>query len=414
MQWLSDRSQRPNFEAGHCLAYGNGRSYGDSCLNEHGTLLHTRGLDRFLAFDAQTGILECEAGVLLSEIIAMVLPRGWFLAVTPGTRLVTVGGAVANDVHGKNHHRSGSFGRHLLGFELLRSDTGLLRCSAAENAELFAATIGGLGLTGLVLTVRLQLRRMSGPCISGESIKFGGLQEFFSLSAESDADWEYTVAWVDCLAKKAGRGRGLFMRGNHSEARVSATASTGCLSLPFDPPFSLVNHATLTAFNTLYYSRQRRRSLARNWHYLPFFYPLDGIKNWNRIYGPRGFYQYQCVVPMAVAETAIAEMLQRIAAAGTGSFLAVLKVFGKLPSPGLMSFPREGATLALDFPNDGDLTLKLLSELDTITLEAGGAVYPAKDARMSAQMFAASFPALERFRASLDPAFSSSFWRRVQ
>lgn len=411
---LHDRERLPVRPASSLLAYGNGRSYGDSCLNDGGTLLLTRGLDRFIAFDAETGILECETGVLLAEIIALALPKGWFLPVTPGTRFVTVGGAIANDVHGKNHHRLGSFGRHVLSLYLWRSDSGPQHCSATENAELFAASIGGLGLTGLILTARLQLRRVPGPMIEGESIKFGSLKEFFSLSAESDASAEYSVAWVDCLAGGAARGRGLFMRGNHSLAQGPLSAKGLPLAMPFQPPFSLVNKLSLHAFNALYYRKQTLRQKRCTWHYQPFFYPLDGIAHWNRMYGPKGFYQYQCVVPMAVAEDALDGMLKRIAESGQGSFLAVLKVFGRLPSPGLMSFSRPGATLALDFPNRGSATTRLLDELDRITMAADGAVYPAKDARMNRETFARSFGQLARFERSLDPAFSSSFWRRVR
>ena len=248
------------------------------------------------------------------------------------------------------------------------------------------------------------------------SIKFANLAEFFAISAASDADWEYTVAWVDCLAKGAALGRGLFMRGNHAPALSAGLVKAPGLRLrvPFTPPISLINQASLHAFNALYYAKQRAHTLPCHWHYEPFFYPLDGIHEWNRVYGPRGFYQYQCVVPMAAAPEAIADMLGRIAASGQGSFLAVLKVFGDKPSPGLLSFPRPGATLALDFPNLGPATLKLLAELDVITLAADGAVYPAKDARMSPAMFARSFPQLETFRRWVDPAFSSSLWRRVQ
>ena len=415
VQRLGNRDQPIAFAA-PCLPHGNGRSYGDSCLNDGGSLLHTRGLDRFIAFDPATGVLEAEAGVLLSEIIPLVLPQGWFLPVTPGTKFVTLGGAIANDVHGKNHHLAGSFGRHVLGFTLLRSDGQQLRCTPSENSNLFAATIGGLGLTGVVLTVQVQLKRVSGPAITGESIKFANLAEFFAISAASDADWEYTVAWVDCLAKGAALGRGLFMRGNHAPALSAGLVKAPGLRLrvPFTPPISLINQASLHAFNALYYAKQRAHTLPCHWHYEPFFYPLDGIHEWNRVYGPRGFYQYQCVVPMAAAPEAIADMLGRIAASGQGSFLAVLKVFGDKPSPGLLSFPRPGATLALDFPNLGPATLKLLAELDVITLAADGAVYPAKDARMSPAMFARSFPQLETFRRWVDPAFSSSLWRRVQ
>ena len=394
------------------LPYGNGRSYGDVCQNDGGTLLLTRGLDRFIAFDPATGVLDCEAGVLLSEIIDLVLPRGWFPTITPGTRFVTVGGAIANDVHGKNHHRAASFGNHVIEFELLRSDGQVLRCSPTENRDWFVATIGGLGLTGLIRRVRLQCKRVPGPWIRGDSQRFGNLDEFYAITRESDGDYEYTVAWIDCTASGAKLGRGIFTRGNHAPARAVASGGRA-LRMPLTPPLSLVNRPSLSAFNTLYFNRAAARADGALWHYRPFFYPLDGILEWNRLYGPRGFYQYQCAVPEAGAIDALNEMLRRIGRSGLGSFLVVLKTFGRIPSLGMMSFPRPGATLALDFPNRGEKTLALLEALDEITRSVGGAVYPAKDARMSAASFQQYFPAWQAFGRYVDPQFSSSFWRRV-
>ena len=408
---LSSRFER-NWPAGPLLPYGNGRSYGDVCLNDGGTLLATRGLDRFVSFDPLTGIVECEAGVLLSELIELVLPSGWFPAVTPGTSLVSVGGAIANDVHGKNHHRAGSFGNHVLEFDLRRSDGRVLRCCPDENPDWFDATIGGLGLTGLIEKATLQLRRVPGPWIQGDSRRFAHLREFFSLARDSDVRYEYTVAWLDCSARGPQMGRGIFMRGNHvSETRRAPSRSR--LRMPFTPPFSLVNSLSLRLFNWLYFHRASAQAADALWHFRPFFYPLDGISDWNRMYGPAGFFQYQCVIPEVDAEGALTEMVRRIGREGTGSFLAVLKLFGAVPSRGMLSFSRPGVTLALDFPNRGDRTLSLLESLDEITRGAGGAVYPAKDARMSPTSFRRYFPAWERFRAFVDPQFSSSFWRRV-
>ena len=398
---------------GSALAYGNGRSHGDSCLNPGGTLLRARGLDRFIGFDASTGVLDCEAGVLLSEILELAVPMGWSLPVTPGTRFVTVGGAIANDVHGKNHASAGSFGDHVPEFELLRSDGRRIVCSPTENADLFAATIGGLGLTGVVTRARLQLRRIQGEGVVVETQRFGRLADFFALSRQT-RDSEYRVAWVDCLARGPALGRGVYSHG--CDARGGSPvppAPGGRLAVPVAPPFSLVNAASLRALNTLYYRRapvQPRRGIE---HYQRFFYPLDGIADWNRIYGPRGFLQYQCVVPPASEAAATAEMLERIAASGQGSFLAVLKQFGQRPAPGLLSFSRAGTTLALDFPFRGKPTLDLLDALDRVVLAAGGAVYPAKDARMPPEVFAGSFPRLAEFRQHVDPGFSSGLWRRV-
>jgi len=394
------------------LPFGNGRSYGDVCLNEGGTLLATRSLDRFASFDPANGIVECESGVLLKEVIDRFLPLGWFPAVTPGTSLVTIGGAIANDVHGKNHHRTGSFGNHVLEFTLQRSDGRLLRCSPHENADWFSATIGGLGLTGLIGSVKLQLRRVPGPWLRGDSQRFPALADFFTLSAASDQNYEYTVAWIDCSASGKQLGRGVFMRANHLPIALAETNQRKLL-MPFTPPFSLANRFTLKPFNALYYHRPAAAQDDAIWHYSSFFCPLDGILEWNRLYGPRGFFQYQCVVPASAAPSALQDMLSRIVRSGRGSLLVVLKNFGDIASPGMMSFPRPGATLALDFPNRGAKTLQLLESLDEITRSVGGAVYPAKDARMSAASFRQYFPSWQDFSAFVDPRFSSSFWRRV-
>ena len=396
------------------LPYGNGRSYGDSCLNIGEALLQTRGLDRFISFDSQTGLLACEAGTLLADILELSIPAGWFVPVTPGTRYVTVGGAIANDVHGKNHHHAGTFAQCVHRFDLLRSDGGRLSCSSSENPEWFAATVGGLGLTGLITSAEIQLRRIPGPYMDVETIRFANVDEFFTLCADSDRDFEYTVAWIDCSSSGKQLGRGLLQRANH------ATAPSGMrpvpqrrLSMPLTPPFSLVNQLTLRLFNSLYYHRQRGERVRRHEHYESFFYPLDGIAHWNRLYGPRGFYQYQCVVPRAAGPEPVSALLNTIARSGQGSFLAVLKVFGGRDSPGLLSFPCEGATLALDFPNSGERLEKLFRELDAIVQGAGGRLYPAKDGRMPGTLFRSGYPRWREFARFIDPRISSSFWRRV-
>jgi FAD/FMN-containing dehydrogenase len=402
----------PAGTAGPLLAYGNGRSYGDVCLNQGGTLLQIRPLDRFIDFDPALGTLECESGVLLSEITDLLLPYGWFPPVTPGTAFVTVGGAIANDVHGKNHHRAGSFAHHLLEFELCRSDGGRLICSAVQNPAWFEATVGGLGLTGLISRAKLQMRRVPGPWLRGDSLRFANLRQFFELSRQSDRDYEYCAAWIDCAATGTALGRGVFARANHA-AGEGIEPKRAILRMPLTPPLSLVNRLSLSVFNQIVY---RRRSAMRSdalWHYRPFLYPLDSVTDWNKMYGPRGFFQYQCVIPEADAEASLQEMLRLISASGVGSFLAVLKTFGSAPPLGLLSFARPGTTLALDFPNHGAVTLKLLDSLDEITRAARGAVYPAKDARMSAAAFQEYFPAWRKFSEFVDPKFSSSFWRRV-
>jgi len=412
---ISDRHAELPVFSGSALPHGNGRSYGDSCLNDGGTLLHARTMDRFIAFDPHTGVLECEAGVLFSEILDLVVPQGWFLPVTPGTKFVTVGGAIANDVHGKNHHKAGTFGCHVLSMELLRSDGTRRQCSPLQHPEWFAATIGGLGLTGLVTRATIQLRRIAGPWMSGEMHRFKNLDGFFRLSQASDRDYEYTVAWIDCASGGTGLGRGIFTRANHAPAHPDSrpNAPSRKLRVPFTPPVSLINPLSLRALNTLYFHRQRESVSHLTMHYEPHFYPLDGIGDWNRIYGPRGFMQYQCLVPPARSAACMETLVKTIAASGQGSFLAVLKQFGNVASPGMLSFPRPGATLALDFPNRGPSTLALLNRLDDIVADNGGAVYPAKDARMPGRCFKHYFPAWESFSHYIDPKFSSSFWRRV-
>jgi FAD/FMN-containing dehydrogenase len=394
------------------LPYGAGRSYGDSCLNDGHTVLHTRGLDRLVAFDPATGLLRCEAGVLLADIVDFALPRGWFLPVTPGTKFVTVGGAIANDVHGKNHHRDGSFGHHVPRLELLRSDGARLECGPERNADMFRATVGGLGLTGLVTWAEVQLVPVRGPWIRQTATRFVSLAQFFEASEALERAHRYVVAWLDCA--RQGEARGIIFAGDHDDDDNPVPAR-GTRAFPFEPPVSLVNGLTLRAFNALYYRTPRAgEGDPRLVPWDAFFYPLDSIRDWNRLYGPRGFYQYQCVVPPGEqGRAALAELLARIAASGQGSFLSVLKRFGERPAAGLMSFPMAGYTLALDFPNRGARTLALLETLDAVVLAAGGRVYPAKDARMSPASFRAYFPEWERFRDFIDPRFSSSFWRRV-
>lgn len=407
-----DRFARPDFDGAETyLPFGNGRSYGDSCLNEGGTVICTRYLDRLIAFDPITGMVCCEAGTLLSEILALVMPHGWFPQVTPGTRFVTVGGAIANDVHGKNHHRVGSFGCHVEAFELLRSDGSAIVCSASQNAEMFRATIGGLGLTGLIRWASFRLKRAPNPHIRGSSQLFSSLDEFLARTLDSDSRYEYSVAWVDCLSKG---GRGILSFGNHAEQDDRSPPRRPRRSRwHLNPPFALINGPVVRAFNALYYGWHSRRSGVAHWHFEKFFYPLDALLNWNRVYGRRGFFQHQCVVPTEDSARVLGEMLRIVRTARQGSMLTVLKVFGERQSGGVLSFPRPGVTMAVDFANVGNRTLRLLGELDNLAVAAGGAVYPAKDARMSADCFQRSFPRWREFSGYVDPRFSSSFWRRV-
>ncbi|MGL4441163.1 MAG: FAD-binding protein [Bosea sp. (in: a-proteobacteria)] len=395
------------------LAYGNGRSYGDSCLIDAGSIIDTAELSNIISFDTQTGLIIAEAGVLLSSILDLCVPQGWFLPVTPGTRFVTIGGAVANDVHGKNHHALGTFGCHVAWFDLVRSDGSVHRCSASANSALFAATIGGMGLTGLITRIALQLIPIKGPLMAQDTIPFANLGSFFDIAARSDISHDYTVAWIDSMAAGMQLGRGVFFRANHADEPGKVQAQRTIPFLPFTPPVSLLNRATLTAFNALYRAAQGKTLTSANVPYQPFFYPLDRISGWNRAYGPKGLRQFQTVVPMAVARDAIADMLKATHRAGEASFLTVLKLFGDKVSPGMMSFPQAGATLTLDFPYRGPRTDMLLAELDQITVNAKGRVNPYKDARMSPTMFEASFPQWREFAKHTDPAFTSNFWRRV-
>ena len=399
---------------GSLLAYGNGRSYGDTCQNPTGRLVDMRGMNRILSFDAASGDIEAEAGVLLSDIIACAAPHGFFPAVVPGTQFVTLGGAVANDVHGKNHHRRGTFGCHVVSLTLLRSDGRSYLCSANENPGLFTATIGGMGLTGLIVSAKVRLMRLPSLDVIEQVTRFRDLAEYFDLAEAADAVNEYAVAWIDQLAGGSATGRGLLLTGNHAEHGVRAAAATGGrLGVPFQPPINLLTRPFLKVFNVAYRWGKGRAVGPRRTPYHGFFFPLDGVQNWNRLYGPKGLFQHQSVIPEETARQAIPNLLASARDAGQGSFLTVLKRFGAQHSPGLLSFPRPGYTLTLDFPNRGPATLALLERLDAITVAAGGAVNPYKDARMGPETFEASFRDWRRLEALRDPAFVSSFWART-
>jgi len=399
------------------LPYGLGRSYGDVCLNNGHTLLDVSKMDHFRRFDAENGVIEVEAGASLDAILRVVVPRGWFLPVTPGTKFVTVGGCIANDVHGKNHHRAGTFGRHVRSLELLRSDGSLLRC--APDDDLFRATIGGLGLTGLIVSAEIALRKIESPMIVTEKIPFRTLPEFDDLSRASDATHDYSVAWFDSFGGREPRG--IFFRGNHASSSSSCSAGFQ----PAPPPARgagwkpalhvlspLLRPITVRLFNEAYF-RANAHPKPSQTPFDPFFYPLDAVANWNAIYGSKGFLQYQFVTPDAAGLAPVAEVLERVAQSRMASFLTVIKRFGDLPSPGMLSFPRAGITVCFDFAASSPGLYPLLDELDRIVLGAGGATYPAKDSRMSAETFRRSFPRWEEFTQFIDPRFSSSFRRRV-
>ncbi len=395
------------------LAVGNGRSYGDSCLLQDHPVIQTTQLNRIIRFDRQTGVIQVEPGVKLCDLLTVVVPAGWFLPVTPGTSLATVGGAVANDVHGKNHHTDGSLGCHVLSLDLLTSDRALRTCTQTVHTDLFNATIGGLGLTGIITAVELQLIPINTSWLDVRYQTFPNLEEFARLSTEARDDYRYTVAWMDC-ATPGSAGRGVLISANHSEqGDLTVGTAAAKFSVPMNCPKYTLNKYSIRAFNALYYQLQKRKEDGvRHEHYQPYFYPLDAIGHWNRVYGKKGFHQYQFLVPLD-AMPVMSDILNTITNSGMGSFLAVLKEFGDIASPGLLSFPRPGYCLALDFSERGEKTAALISELDARVREAGGAAYPAKDKLMSADSFQQYYPQWTAFRQHIDPVCSSDFWQRV-
>jgi len=394
------------------LPVGLGRSYGDVCLLKDGALLPTTGMDRLLDFNPETGILTAEAGISLAQILDFAVPRGFFLPVTPGTKYVTLGGAIANDVHGKNHEGAGSFGNHVPCFELVRSDGTRRLCSASDNADWFAATIGGMGLTGLITWAQLKLRPIVTRSINYEGIQYHGIDEFLDLKHRYQ-HVDYTVSWVDCASTGKNFARGVFMLGEHSQVpgELKRTPEPK-LSVPFDFPGFCLNHTTVSMFNTLFFHKQIKTHVKVVEDYEPFFYPLDAVLHWNRGYGKSGLTQFQYVIPWKDAKEGTVAILREIAKSGLASFLAVLKAFGDIPSLGMMSFPQPGIMLALDFPIK-EQTFPLLKRLGDMTQEFGGRLYSAKDAAMTPAQYKTFYPHWEQFERFRDPKLNSSFWDRV-
>ncbi len=392
-------------EPGEVIAFGNGRSYGDASLQKR--VLLTRRFNKFLSFDEGTGELRCQAGVLLSEILDVFVPRGWFLPVTPGTKLITVGGAIAADVHGKNHHVDGSFGQHIMSMDVMRNDGTVITCSPTDNAEFFKVTVGGMGLSGIILNAAFRLRKIETAYIAEESVRAENLNEIMDCF-EASNEWTYSVAWIDCLAKGDAMGRSIMMRGEHATAGQLTDAGRmqkpllpkkGLkLDIPVTFPNVALNRWTMQAFNFAYYNKCRPGLHKHVVDYNSFFYPLDAVSNWNRIYGKRGFTQYQFVIPKEAGREGMAEILKRITDSGLGSFLAVLKLFGKQES--FISFPMEGYTLALDFPISTK-AMDLFKELDAMVADYGGRLYLAKDSRMDAAMFEKTYPNADSFREAI-------------
>jgi decaprenylphospho-beta-D-ribofuranose 2-oxidase len=365
---------------------GMGRSYGDSALAS--VVIDTTRLNHLLAFDDSTGLLRCGAGVTFKDILDVFVPRGWFIPAVPGTRFITVGGAIASDVHGKGHHQEGSFSSHLRAVNVLLGSGEMIECSPVVHQDLFKATCGGMGLTGVITEATIQLQRIGSAYLRETTVKSDSLVETIRILRERDTA-NYSVAWLDCLTTGAQRGRGLVMSGEFLvDGKLAARPASGP-GIPVDFPEGLLNRTTMRLFNTFYYHRKLRRETSRDCHYTTFFFPLDAIGQWNRIYGRSGFVQYQFVVPTD-REDALDEVHRRIVASGRGSFLAVLKSFG----PGNdhpLSFPMAGLTLAVDFRWEPALA-SWLDELDAIVVEAGGRIYLTKDCRMSLEVFRRAYP----------------------
>ena len=413
LHWQGDYPRAIDGVHHGALAVGMGRSYGDVCLLKDGTLLQTTTMDRLLDFDPATGLLTAETGITLAQILDFAVPRGYFLPVTPGTKYVTLGGAIANDIHGKNHHRSGTFGCHVTQFELVRSDGRRMLCSPTSHPDYFEATIAGMGLTGVIPWAQIRLKPIVSRMIDYQGIQFHGIDEFLDLSSQA-AHVEYTVSWVDVTATGKNFCRGIFMQGDHSQAPSPLKLSPKPkLVFPMDLPGFALNRLSVGAFNTLFFHKQMKKRVSALQDYEPFFYPLDAVLKWNRMYGKRGLLQFQYVIPWEHAKEGTVAILFEVAKSGMASFLAVLKAFGDAPSPGMMSFPKPGITLALDFPIRPEKSFALFDRLAEMTREFGGRLYPAKDARMTSTQFQAFYPQWERFARFKDPALTSSFWERV-
>jgi len=429
--WRSDISLSP---AGYLLPYGFGRSYGDCCMVD-GTAIAMRHLDRLIEFDRDRGILRCEGGISLGALLDVVVPSGWMLPVVPGTQYVSVGGAIANDIHGKNHHHQGTFGDHVNAFELLRSDGVYTICrpttnevfatagdkpipavskvsTSASPSTLYEATIGGLGLTGLITWAEIALAPLPTTQLIAESLSFRDTTTFIDLCEESESQYEYVVAWFDAWSFNNGRYRGILHRARYDDSGVSAhVPSTRITHFPKSVTRLMMNPWSIRRFNDLYWVSHRMRP-RRSVQFRQHIFPLDSIEGWNAMYGPRGFFQFQCVLPTE-SFRGIDELLQLIVDRGEGSFLGVLKRFGAKRSRGWLSFPMPGITLALDFPNRGESTRRLLADAGDIVAAHGGRIYPAKDACMSGEVFRGGFPRWQELEAIRDPRFNSRFWQRV-
>jgi len=366
------------------IARGNGRCYGDASLQN--TIISTEKFNKFIEFDRENGIIEVEAGVKLSEILEAAIPSGFFMTVTPGTKFITVGGAIASDVHGKNHHLEGCFSDHLIHFDLVIESGNIIRCSQTENEDLYWSTIGGMGLTGIIISARFFLKKIETAYIKNEAIQANNLEEIFDLFEKSES-WTYTVAWLDCLQKGKSLGKSIMLRGEHAtineipdkfKLNPLNVKNKPLLNIPFFFPNFVLNPLTIKIFNWLYFNKQGKKHVKNIIDLDTFFYPLDAVNNWNRIYGKKGFIQYQFVIPKLKGKEGMREILEKIANSGNGSFLVVLKLFGDNNPKAYNSFPQRGYTLALDFKVNDNLK-SLITDLDEIVMKYGGRIYRTKD-----------------------------------
>ena len=413
VNWRGDFPHVAQGLANGVLPVGMGRSYGDVCLLEGGNLLVTTGMNRLIDFDETTGVLTAEAGITLAQILDFAVPRGWFLPVSPGTKYVTLGGAIANDIHGKNHEVAGSFGNHVPCFELVRSDGTRRLCSAIENPEWFYATIGGMGLTGMITWAQLRMRPIVSRMIDYEGIQFHGIDEFLDLKKQYQ-HVEYTVSWVDCTSTGKNFARGIFMLGEHSQVPSELKPSPEPkLVFPMEAPGWALNKTSVSMFNTVFFHKQMKKRVKALQDYEPFFYPLDKVLRWNRLYGRNGLLQFQYAIPWSDAKEGTIAILKEIAKSGLASFLAVLKAFGDIPSLGMMSFPTPGIMFALDFPIKKDVSFPLMERLGDMTREFNGRLYSAKDAAMTPAQFEQFYPQWREFARFRDPMIMSSYWERV-
>jgi FAD/FMN-containing dehydrogenase len=373
------------------IPYGNGRSYGDSALNAN--IVDCKPYNYFLGFDEESGILHCQSGVMLGEIITIFIPRGWFLKITPGTKLITVGGAIASDIHGKNHHIEGCFSECIEEFKIMLPD-GSVKTSK-KNDELFLATCGGMGLTGIILEAKIRLKKIKSQYIDQITVKTNNLIETFE-AFERYSDKSYSVAWIDCLAKREKIGRCLLMTGDFADDGDLDFQDKKKKNIAFNFPSFILNKYSVKIFNWVYYNRVQKGKSYQKVGIDTFFYPLDAINHWNRIYGKNGFTQYQVILPKNMSYDGLKEILEKISQSGKGSFLAVLKLYGK-ENQNYLSFPMEGYSLALDFKIEEGL-FQLLDELDEIVGRFGGRIYLTKDVRVSKNTFDRGYPLVNKFR----------------